>query len=186
MDDTARKVLGTTSMPHNKTKCMRAILAENVSEPPTNVGKLPRGLEIGGSRGGPPALHRTPRACEGGKGGERWSGENSCNQAGRLERNARGCRWGARGRLLCAGGGHRGRRGPILGPRLSPINTTTVRRRKEVVAGEEVVEALRPPKEAGPHRSRRACSRRAEVLVIVEVAPARILVPSSCQANRRI
>ena len=59
MDDTARKVLGTTSMPHNKTKCMRAILAENVSEPPTNVGKLPRGLEIGGSRGGPPALHRT-------------------------------------------------------------------------------------------------------------------------------
>ena len=78
MDDTARKVLGTTSMPHNKTKCMRAILAENVSEPPTNVGKLPRGLEIGGSRGGPPALHRTPRACEGGKGGERWSEESCC------------------------------------------------------------------------------------------------------------
>ena len=78
MDDTARKVLGTTSMPHNKTKCMRAILAENVSEPPTNVGKLPRGLEISGSRGGPPALHRTPRACEGGKGGERWNEESCC------------------------------------------------------------------------------------------------------------
>ena len=59
MDDTACKVLGTTSMPHNKAKCMRAILAANVSEPPTNVGKLPRSLEIGGSRGGPPALHRT-------------------------------------------------------------------------------------------------------------------------------
>ena len=83
MDDTARKVLGTTSMPHNKTKCMRAILAENVSEPPTNVGRDPQGGERDGPQGGRPARHCPPRACEGGKGRERVSEKNSCKQAGK-------------------------------------------------------------------------------------------------------
>ena len=43
MDDTARELLGTTCTQHNQTKCMRVLLAENVSETPTNVGRDPQG-----------------------------------------------------------------------------------------------------------------------------------------------
>ena len=54
-DDTARILLAHTSMPRSQTKCMRSPLAENVSEPPTNVGRDPRGGERDGPQGGRPA-----------------------------------------------------------------------------------------------------------------------------------
>ena len=83
MDDTARKLLGTTCTQHKQTKCMRVLLAENVPEPPTNVGRDPRGGERDVPQGGHPARHCPPRACEGGKGRERVSEKNSCKQAGK-------------------------------------------------------------------------------------------------------
>ena len=59
MDDTARELLGTTCMPRSKTKCMRALLAENVPEPLVNVGRDPQGGERDGPQGGQPGTPRT-------------------------------------------------------------------------------------------------------------------------------
>ena len=56
-DDTARKLLGTTSTHPNQTKCMRGPLAENVPKAPTNVGRGPQGGERDGPQGGRPARH---------------------------------------------------------------------------------------------------------------------------------
>ena len=95
-------------MPRCQTKCMRVQLAENASEPPTNVGRDPQGGERDGPQGGRPARHCPPRACEGGKGRERWVRKILANRQG----NERGYREGARG-VRGAGFAGRGELGKV-------------------------------------------------------------------------
>ena len=53
---------------------------------------------------------------------------------------------------------------------------TMGKERKKVVADEGVAQSPGPPPEAGPYRTRGACSRRTDVLVLFVAAPVPILV----------